>query len=150
MKERDHIERQWCPEVRRPLKLVAQEAVLAAGQGKIVSAVEASLAPKRVVAAALASANITEDGKTGPTCIGRDCAHWRWAEALKRGNLVHEANTQATVAPNERPANVPATWEFVAYNGDEGDPASWVEPLTEALGNRHGFCGKSGKPEFLD
>lgn len=114
----------WCPMVR-----VVHAADTGAGQ-------------------ALTASNDIEP-RTGndARCIGARCMMWRWfnPDEVKLKTHVCE-NTIASEEP-ARPADVPASWQFCAFDKAEPDsPACWVEPVAEAMTRMRGYCGMAGDP----
>lgn len=70
-------------------------------------------------------------------CSGSDCMAWQFVEDGRR--LVTVCDDQLATVEPERPAHVPAHWEWCAYDGEDG--ACWVQPADEAEQNRMGRCG---------
>lgn len=80
-----------------------------------------------------------------PPCIGSDCMMWRWAEPPPLPRKWLCADHTATNEP-ERPARVPAHWEWQGLLEDGGLPG-WSEPQADADARRTGYCGLAGRPE---
>lgn len=70
-------------------------------------------------------------------CKGADCMAWQFVEDVRRKFTVCDQQ-EATTEP-ERPAHVPAHWEWRPADGE--DFAHWVQPAKEAEQNRMGCCG---------
>ena len=86
--------------------------------------------------------------KRANTCRGSGCMMWRIGQAARRHVVVCDIEHCFAETEPPRPDNVPASWEFVAYDGfDDGDPACWVEPDAEATARMRGYCGLAGRPE---
>lgn len=81
------------------------------------------------------------------SCIVDFCMAWRWFDKFER--LVIVATNRNAVTEDEAgpkpPVAVKGMWRFCEC---ETDPASWVEPESEARERRRGYCGLAGKPEF--
>ena len=84
-----------------------------------------------------AAAMLCPMARTVAHCEGDKCMAWVWAEDRYRKVVVCD-DEEATVEP-ERPAHVPAHWEWHPYDGEDG--ACWVQPLDEAMRDRKGCCG---------
>lgn len=76
------------------------------------------------------------------TCIGNRCAAWRYTEHLRQRAIL-APDVCAKDEPT-RPAGVPASWQWRPFTGTDDDPASWVQPVDEAHGERYGYCGLAG------
>ena len=65
---------------------------------------------------------------------------WRFVEHpfITRRTYVCDS-AQATDDPG-RPAAVPDTWVFSAYDPEDGEPACWVQPEHEARLAADGYC----------
>lgn len=87
----------------------------------------------------------------GCHCISDKCMMWRWeGEWPKFLSRAHPQKTALRDDPDTRvKLGIPANWDFWAFGeADDGD-ACWMEPASESLLRRHGFCGLAGRPEVL-
>ena len=73
---------------------------------------------------------------TSGNCIASHCAVWRWADEPRRRS--HTCSDINAMHEPERPSSVPTNWEFCPA---EDDSAAWVEPESEQLARRTGYCG---------
>lgn len=77
-------------------------------------------------------------------CIGSGCMAWRLSRDPEP-KAFPAPNTTATEEPEERPAHVPPSYEFVPFDAEDPDlPARWVEPAAERIARRTGRCGLVG------
>lgn len=81
-------------------------------------------------------------------CLAELCGAWRWSQDLPRRKFIFHADQAATVQPDARPGNIPMNWEFIPFDPSDGDPATWVEPESDAQSRRAGYCGLAGRHEF--
>ena len=79
-------------------------------------------------------------------CIGSECALWQWQEPVQRHvHMADAADRTAQTDPGRRPGT-PASWTFIPYDPDDGEPAQWVEPENEAQLRTAGYCGLVATP----
>jgi hypothetical protein len=78
-------------------------------------------------------------------CIGARCMAWRWFDPLVKPatrNVLGNSWAEAESDTGGRPHEVPADWEFVPADDDNG--ACWREPEAGTNARRRGYCGLSG------
>lgn len=114
----------------------------------------------------------------GMCCLGSKCAHWRWGEPIPEAldrktvdwwppeDISDEEYEKAVAAAAEkepkRPADAPRSWEWQPLKLDDVSGewiagGAWREPDSEYeiraarhTRSRRGYCGLSGKPEFVE
>jgi hypothetical protein len=85
--------------------------------------------------------NRTEAGAAGGgcKCLASDCMAWRWS------GREHDIKWIEAAAPGEsepeRPASVPAAWEWVPPSEVDQDAGFWIEDFDEWIARREGCCG---------
>jgi hypothetical protein len=71
---------------------------------------------------------------------------WRWGEVVPQQRKTNHEKRTASTPLGWRAADVPASWQWVPYDGEER--AHWLEPEAEAEARRRGHCGAFLAPTF--
>jgi hypothetical protein len=79
-------------------------------------------------------------------CIASVCMAWRWGEVVPQQRKTNHEKRTASTPLGWWAADVPASWQWVPYDGEER--AHWLEPVTEAEARRRGHCGAFLAPTF--
>jgi len=80
------------------------------------------------------------------SCIASLCMAWRWGEVEPTQKKTNHEKRTASAPYGWRHTDVPASWEWVPYDGQER--AHWLEPEAEAKARRRGHCGAFLAPAF--
>ena len=92
-----------------------------------------------IVMVRAAAAMLCPMARTVSHCEDDKCMAWMWVDGGEVRRMVNVCGGQMATVEPERPAHVPAHWEWHPYDGEDG--ACWVQPLDEAMRDRKGCCG---------